>query len=84
MIVTAAWIASERARLAQHRDTALPRPAWATLAEIAEDRGVSVDVVAPLIDDAVRRGLLAGDYDDGVTVTAAGREFLAASDRGAP
>ena len=77
MIVTAAWIVAERARLAQRRGTPVPRPAWATLVEIAEDRAVSIDVVAPFIDDALRRGLLAGDHADGVTVTAAGHEYLA-------
>ena len=76
VIVTAAWIAAERARLAQRRATPLPRHAWATVQEIADDRGVSIDIVAPLIDDAVRRGLLV-TTTYGVTVTAAGREYLA-------
>ena len=77
VIVTAAWIATERARLAQRRATPLPRLAWATVQEIADDRGVSINVVAPLIDDAVRRGLLEHDDAHGVTVTTAGHEYLA-------
>ncbi len=44
VIITAAWIAAERAVLAQRRATPLPRSAWATVPEIAADRGVSVDV----------------------------------------
>lgn len=78
VVVTAAWICAERARLAQRRETPLPRPARAAPAEIAEDRGVAVDIVAPLVEDAVRRELLARDLaHDDVTVTAAGREYLA-------
>lgn len=84
VIVTAAWIAGERARLAQRRGNALPRPAWAAVAEIAEDRGVAIEIVAALIDDAVHRGLLAGDGGGGVTVTPTGHEYLAAGDRGVP
>lgn len=81
VIITAAWIAAERTRLAQRRATPLPRPAWATVQEIADDRGVSIDVVVPLIDNAVGRGLLEHDDAHGVTVTAAGHEYLARAAR---
>ena len=81
VVITAAWIAAERALLAQRRATPLPRSAWATVREIADDRGVSVDVVATLIDEGVRRGLLAHDDADGVTRTGAGHKYAERSAR---
>ena len=74
VVITAMWIAAERARLAQRRATPLPRPAWATVQEIADDRGVSVDIVATHTDEAVRRGLLEHHDARDVTLTAAGHE----------
>jgi hypothetical protein len=79
-IAAAAWIAAERARLATSRSVALPAPAWATPSEVAEHRGVAIDVVEPLLEDALQRGLLL-DHDRGVAVTAAGHEYLAQATR---
>ena len=78
MIITVAWIAAERARLAQRRAAPLPRPAWATFQEIT-DRGVGVGVVAALIDETVGRGLLA--HDDARDVTLAAHEYAERSAR---
>ena len=75
-IAATASIAADRARLAASRSVALPTPAWATPSEIAEHRGVPIDVVEPLLEDALLLGLLLG-YDRGVAVTAAGQDYLA-------
>jgi hypothetical protein len=79
-IAAAAWIASERARLATTRSAALPALAWATPSEVAEHRGVPVDVVEPLLEDALQRGLLHG-HERGVAITAAGHEYLSEATR---
>jgi len=42
VVAAAAWVAGERRRAF---GSALPEPAWATVAEIAADRGAPVDVV---------------------------------------
>ena len=75
VISTAAWIAAERARLAQRRGLTLPAPSWATTAEIADDRGAPLDIVAALVEDALNDGLLAL-HERGVVVTAAGHERI--------
>jgi hypothetical protein len=80
VIAAAAWIAAERARLATSRSIALPASAWATPSEVAEHRGVPVDVVKPLFEDALQRGLLLG-HDRGIAVTAAGHDHLAQATR---
>ena len=80
VIAAAASIAAERERLATSRSVALPAPTWATPDEVAEHRGVPVAVVASLLEDALRRGLLVG-HDRGMTVTAAGHDHLAQATR---
>ena len=80
VIAAAAWTVAERARLAQRRDRPLPGPSWATAQEIAEHRGVAINVVEPLLEDALQRGLLLGQQR-GVAVTAAGRDYLAQATR---
>ena len=75
VIAAAAWIGAERARLATSRSAVLPGPAWATPGEVAEYRGVAVDVVEPLLEDALQRGLLLA-HEHGMAVTAAGHEHL--------
>ena len=52
--------------------SALPEPAWATVDEIAADRGAPVDVVQARVDDALARGLLQASVR-GLVVTPAGR-----------
>lgn len=79
-IAAAAWIAAEREGLATSRSVALPAPAWATANEGAEHRGVPIDVVEPLLEDALQRGLLLGQQR-GVAITAAGHEYLAQATR---
>jgi len=69
VVAAASWVAGERARAFS---AALPEPAWATVDEIARDRGAPVNVVQARVDDALDRGLLrAGSR--GLTVTPAGR-----------
>lgn len=75
VITAAAWLAAERARLAQQRGLTLPAPAWATTAEIADDRGAPLDLVTRLVEDALDRGLLAL-HARGVVVTSAGHEHI--------
>jgi len=75
VIAAAAWVTDERAHLAERRGTTLPGPSWAT-AEIARDRGVSTDVVEPLVEHAVGGGLLAAQPERGVAVTPAGRAYI--------
>jgi len=62
-------------RLAQLRGVVLPAPAWATTAEIADDRGAPLDHVTPLVDHAVDCGLLTL-HAPGVLVTQAGRKHV--------
>ena len=70
VVAAVSWVAGERGRAF---GSALPEPAWATVEEIARDRGAPVEVVWARIDDALARGLLqAGGR--GVTVTPAGRQ----------
>jgi len=70
VVAAVSWVAGERGRAF---GSALPEPAWATVEEIARDRGAPVEVVRARIDDALARGLLqAGGR--GVTVTPAGRQ----------
>ena len=73
VVAAAAWVAGERER----HFAALPAPAWATLEEIAADRGVPVTLVDELVDQALRRDLLAAESGRGVSVTAAGHEHTA-------
>jgi hypothetical protein len=75
VIAAAAWLAAERARLAQKRAITLPAAPWATTAEIADDRAAPLELVTPLVDDALDRGLLAL-HARGVVVTSAGNEHL--------
>ena len=70
VVAAAAWVAGERGRAF---GSALPEPAWATVEEIAADRGASRDVVQARVNDALRRGLLRA-VDRGVTVTPTGRQ----------
>ncbi len=70
VVTAASWVAGERARTF---GAALPEPAWATVDEIAGDRGAPVDVVRVRVDDALERGLLVAG-ERGLTVTSAGRE----------
>ena len=51
VIAAAAWITAQRDR---RHGAALPAPAWATSAEIAQDRGVPVDVVDSAADGGRR------------------------------
>lgn len=76
VIGAAAWVTDERARLAKRRGAMLPGPSWATAEEIARDRGVSTDVVEPLVEGAMGGGLLACEPERGVTVTPAGRAYV--------
>ena len=69
LIAAAAWVAGERACAF---GSALPEPAWATVDEIAADRGAPVDVVQARVDDALARGLLQASVR-GLVVTPAGR-----------
>jgi hypothetical protein len=75
VLTSAAWLAAERARLAQQRNISLPAPAWATPEEIAEDRGAPLDLIERLVDDALRRGLLTAAARRRVVLTAAGRDY---------
>lgn len=75
VLTAAAWLAAERARLAQQRGLALPTASWATTAEIAEDRGAPLDIVASLVEDALKPGLLTLQQR-GVVVTPAGHEHV--------
>jgi hypothetical protein len=75
VITSAAWLAVERARLAQLRSLVLPAPSWATTAEIADDRGAPLDHVTPLVDGALERGLLV-PHARGVVVTQAGHQHV--------
>ena len=68
VVAAAAWVSGERGRAF---GSALPAPAWATVEEIAADRGAPRDVVQARVDDALARGLLqAGGR--GLVVTPAG------------
>jgi len=71
VIAAASWVAGERRRTF---GSALPEPAWATVDEIARDRGAPLDVVQARVDDALTRGLLQAGAR-GVSVTPAGRGF---------
>jgi hypothetical protein len=75
VIAAACSIVAERELLATSRSVVLPGPAWATPGEVADRRGAPVDVVEPLLADALQRGLLLG-HERGVAVTAAGHEYL--------
>ena len=55
VVAAASWVSGERARAF---GSVLPEPAWATVDEIARDRGTPVDVVQARVDDALARGLL--------------------------
>lgn len=55
-------------------------PAWATVDEIAADRGVRLEVVQARVDDAVDRGLLRA-VGRGLTVTPAGHEHTERASR---
>jgi hypothetical protein len=77
VLTAAAWLAAERARLADQRGIALPGLAWATAQEIAEDRGAPCALVEQLVDDALGRGLLTAATARRVIVTPAGREYSA-------
>ena len=70
VIAAAAWVSGERRRAF---GSALPEPAWATVHEIARDRGAPVEIVQPHVDDALARGLLQAGAR-GVTVTSAGQQ----------
>jgi hypothetical protein len=75
VITSAAWLAAERARLAQQRGLTLPGASWATTAAITDDRGASLDPAASPVGDALKRGLLAL-HERGVVVTSAGHEHV--------
>lgn len=81
VITSTAWVAAERARLATQRRMALPGASWATIDEIASDRGVTPDVVSPLVNDALRRDLLTTRPERGVAVTPAGLAYLEQTQR---
>ncbi|MEJ7785995.1 MAG: hypothetical protein WKF96_14410 [Solirubrobacteraceae bacterium] len=55
VVAAASWVAGERRR---RFGSALPQPAWATVDEIAADRGAPLDVVQARVDDALQCGLL--------------------------
>lgn len=74
VVAAAAWVSGERARA---HPVGLPAPAWATIEEIARDRGAPVDVVQALVSKALQRRLLASEPGRGVTVTAAGHAYNA-------
>lgn len=76
VITSTAWIAAERVRLAERRGMTLPGLSWATVDEIARDRGVALDVVSPLVDDALQRDLLTARPGRGVAVTPVGLSYL--------
>jgi hypothetical protein len=53
----------------------LPAASWATTAEIADDRGAPLDVVASLVEDALDRGLFVLQ-ERRVVLTSAGHEHV--------
>ncbi len=76
VVDAAGWIARERAARAMSGQVALPGRSWATVEEIACDRGVPPTVAQRLIREALQRGLLAAEPRRGVVVTAAGSAWL--------
>jgi len=76
VVAAAAWVSGERARA---HPVGLPAPAWATIEEIARDRGAPVDVAEAFVSKALQRGLLALEPGRGVTVTAAGHAYNAST-----